>query len=53
MTAAPAVAPAVAIPLSSEDDAGYAGDDYEPHFDETDYTYTYKYDYHYTYTYTY
>ena len=28
-------------------------DDYEPQFDDTDYTYTYEYTYDYTYTYTY
>ena len=28
-------------------------DDYEPQFDESDYTYTYDYTYNYTYDYTY
>jgi hypothetical protein len=48
VTAAP-----VSISLSSKNDACYTDDDYEPQFDETDYTYTYEYTYEYTYDYTY
>jgi hypothetical protein len=33
------------------DDYDYYDDDYEPTYDDDDYTYTYKYTYKYTYTY--